>query len=238
MNAFIKKLLHFAPLSSEEQAVLSLACRSVRTFPAGATLLRAGEKPRDLFIILEGFACRIKADPDGKSSIVSYLVPGDTGDQHGFILKETDHDVTALSQCIFAFLPQDSFSLMVERFPRVIHALWWATLVEQATSREWVFNVAARQAPKRVAHLLCELLMRLELVGLVHDDSYILPITQAELGDTLGLSSIHICRVLRFLRDRGLIDWNKSKTLTIPDVAKLKAFGAFDPNYHHLEDRY
>jgi CRP-like cAMP-binding protein len=234
MNAFIKKLEHFAPLSRDERKVLAQACEDVREVPARTELIHEGDQPRDLYIILEGFACRSNIEASGARSIVSYLVPGDIGDQHAFILKAMDHTLSTLSPCRVAKLTQEAFLKLVSPYPKILRALWWSALVDEATSREWIVNVGVRQGPKRVAHLLCELLMRLETVGLVTGRSYHFPLTQIELGETVGLSTVHVNRVIKSLRDRDLIRLDKEK-LTIPDVPRLKAFSGFTPGYLHLE---
>jgi CRP-like cAMP-binding protein len=97
-------------------------------------------------------------------------------------------------------------------------------------------RLSARPAEQRVAHLLCELLVRLRVVGLVDGGQYELPLTQKELGDTTGLSNVHVNRVLRRLRGEGLITF-KDKHLVILDVERLNAFSGFTPNYLHLAER-
>jgi CRP-like cAMP-binding protein len=110
--------------------------------------------------------------------------------------------------------------------------LVWVTLVDEATLREWIVNLGQRQAGEAVAHLLCELLVRLEAVGLVQGGDYDLPLTQVELGDTLGLSNVHVNRVLKQLRTKGLVTVSE-RAVHIPDVNRLKDFAGFDPNYLH-----
>ncbi len=102
--------------------------------------------------------------------------------------------------------------------------------------REWLVTMGRRPADRHVAHILCEVLVRLQAVGFATGNSYELPITQIDLGDTAGLSNVHINRVLQDLRGQGLIV-SKGKSLSIPDVERLKAFAEFNPNYLHLEPR-
>ena len=121
---------------------------------------------------------------------------------------------------------------MTER-PALARALWWAALVDEATLREWLVNIGARPAEERVAHLLCELLLRLKTIGLASDNSYEPPLTQAELADTTGLTNVHVNRVLQRLRGDGLITL-RGKRLVILDVERLNAFSGFTPNDLHL----
>jgi CRP-like cAMP-binding protein len=118
--------------------------------------------------------------------------------------------------------------------PRITQALWWSTLVDEATLREWVVNLGQRNAYERAAHLLCELFVRLRAVGLTNGNACELPITQSELGDTLGLTIVHTNRMLQDLRRDGLIEL-KGKYLTILDLSALKQVALFNPNYLHLE---
>jgi CRP-like cAMP-binding protein len=118
--------------------------------------------------------------------------------------------------------------------PAIARALWWAALVDEATLREWLVNIGRRAAAERIAHLLCELLLRLRAVGLANGDSYALPITQIELGDTVGVSSVHVNRSLQVLREAGLITL-KGGQLVILDATRLQEFSGFNPNYLHLD---
>ena len=181
---------------------------------------------------MDGFACRYKLRANGSRQIMAYLVPGDFCDLHVFILREMDHTIATLSPCRVVDIPRERILELTER-SALARALWWATLVDEATLREWLVNIGARSAEERIAHLLCELLLRLRVVGLADGAEYELPITQAELADTMGLSSVHVNRVLQRLRGDGLITL-KGKQLVIPDPDRLIAFSGFTPNYLHL----
>jgi CRP-like cAMP-binding protein len=147
-----------------------------------------------------------------------------------------DHTIATLSRCKVVQIPRTQILELTER-PAIARALWWAALVDEATLREWLLNVGARNAEQRIAHLLCELLRRLEVVGLTNYGSYELPITQVELAETVGLSDVHVSRVLQRLRVKKLITLSRKK-LVILDVPALNAFSGFDPNYLHLNGRY
>lgn len=231
-HPLIRKLEAFAPLPEDDKRLLEEATRASRVVGPHEELIGEGEAPDDVHLILEGFACRYKVLATGKRQIMAYLVPGDFCDLHVFILKEMDHSIGTLSRCTVVDLPRARVLAMLER-PALARALWWATLVDEATLREWLVNIGTRDATARVAHLLCELLLRLETVGLVNGDSYELPIIQADLADTVGLSNVHVNRVLQRLRAKGLITL-KAKKLIILDTGKLKAFSGFNPNYLHL----
>jgi CRP-like cAMP-binding protein len=231
-NLFTRKLEAFGQLPEADRRLLDDVLENVRTVRAHEDLIREGERSGNVHLILEGFACRYKILNGGQRHIVAYLVPGDFCDLHSFILNAMDHTIGTLSPCKVVGIPRHRVLKMTER-PALARALWWAALVDEAILREWLVNIGSRPAEQRVAHLLCEMLLRLRVVGLANGDAYELPITQNELADTLGMSGVHMNRVLMNLRSEKLIQL-KSKKLTITDVEKLKAFSGFNPNYLHL----
>lgn len=235
MNLLTRKLEAFGPLPDADKSLLDEVIQPAQPVGARVDLIREGDAPSHVNLILKGFACRYKTTPDGSRQIMAYLVPGDFCDLHVFILKAMDHTIATLSRCQVVKIPRAQILELMER-PAIARAFWWAALVDEATLREWLVNIGVRSAEQRVAHLLCELLLRLETVGLTNGDTYELPITQAELADTTGLTSVHVNRVLQRLRQDGLITL-KSRNLMIMDVERLKAFSGFNPNYLHLAER-
>lgn len=233
-NLLTRKLEKFAPLSVDERRLLDDVVKSSRGVAARTDIIHEGQVSRDVRLILQGFACRYKLLKDGKRQIVAYLVPGDFCDLNVFILKAMDHSIGTLSPCRVVDIPRHRILEMMER-PGIARAIWYATLVDEATLREWLLNVGQRDAVPRIGHLLCELLARLRVVGLVNDNSYELPLTQSEIGDTTGLTNVHVNRCLQQLRDKGLIEY-KTKHITIRDLAGLSEFTGFTPNYLHLEN--
>lgn len=232
----IRKLEHYTRLSADDkQALERAASERVRQFGPREDLIREGDEPRHLNLILEGFACRYKVLEDGRRSITNFLVPGDLCDLRMFILKQMDHSIGTITPARIAEVPRDVFlDLTDAASTRLGRALWWNSLVEEAVAREWVVNLGQRDAIERMAHLLCELFIRLRCIGLTQGDSCELPTTQAELADALGLSVVHTNRVLQDLRGQGLVIF-KGKTLTVPDLDALMAVGLFNGNYLHLD---
>ena len=234
-NLLTRKLEAFAPLPEADRRLLDDVVRGPREVGARRDLIREADRAENVQLILEGFACRYKILPDGRRHIMAYLIPGDFCDLHVFILRAMDHGIATLSPCRVVAIPRARILELMER-PAIARAIWWATLVDEATLREWLVNIGARSAEHRVAHLLCELLLRLETVGLTSDGRYELPLTQAEIADTMGLSHVHVNRVLQRLRAEELITL-KSGALVILDVPRLKEFSGFNPNYLHLAER-
>lgn len=208
---------------------------NVRKVEARTDLISEGEKPSDVHLILDGFACRYKILADGKRHIMAYLVPGDFCDLHVSVLNEMDHNLGTLSPCSVVDIPRPQVLELLER-PAVARAMWIAAVVDEATLREWLVNIGSRPAEERVGHLLCELLLRLRAVGFADGDSFELPITQGDLADTMGLSDVHMNRVIQRLRKAKLISL-KNKILVILDYARLAEASGFNPNYLHLRQR-
>ena len=234
-NLLTRKLEVFAPLPEADKTLLDEVVREPRWIGQRLDLIAEGDAPTSVRLILEGFACRYKVLPDGKRQIMAYLVPGDFCDLHVFILKAMDHGIATLSPCKVVDITRRRVLELMER-PAIARAFWWAALVDEATLREWLVNIGSRPAEERIAHLLCELLLRLRTVGLTDGGKFELPITQAELGQTMGLSTVHVNRVLQRLRGDGMITL-KGKNLVIVDEEKLKVFSGFNPNYLHLGER-
>jgi CRP-like cAMP-binding protein len=231
-NPLIRKLEAYARLSDDDRRLLDSASQDARTVPGRTDLIREGDRPADVHLILEGFACRYKITSEGKRQIMAYLVPGDFCDLHVFVLEHMDHSIGTLSPCKVVNIPRERILALLER-PRLSLTLRLAVLTDMAVLREWLVNFGQRPAEERVAHALCELLMRLHVVGLADEGSYQLPITQGELADTMGLSNVHVNRVLQKLRQAGLISW-KGDVLVVPDVDRLIEFSGSNPNYLHL----
>lgn len=233
---FVRKLEYGAGLSDQDRQALEQVVHDVRQFKPRHDLILEDDSPENVHVILEGFACRYKRLPDGGRQIIAYLVPGDCCDLHVSILSKIDHAIGTLTACKVALLPHTVIEDLMSQSRSITRALWWATLVDAGTVREWLINMSRRPADKRLAHLLCELLMRLQAVGLATENSFVLPLTQWQMADTLAITGVHLNRIVRQLRLDGLI-MLKGHTITIPDVERLKSFSDFKPNYLHLTQR-
>ncbi|MDR7039851.1 CRP-like cAMP-binding protein [Methylobacterium sp. BE186] len=232
-NPLILKLERGAVLSDTDRATLEELCTRTRDVEARQDLIREGERPEVVHLVMSGLACRYKVLPDGKRQILAFLIPGDFCDLHVAILGLMDHSICTLSRCTMVAISSESIAELTLNHPRITRALWWATLVDEGILREWLTGMGQRSSEAQTAHLFCELLVRLQAVGLAAPNSCYLPLTQNELADALGISDVHMNRTLQQLRADGLIVLSKS-ILTVPDVARLQAFAHFNPNYLHL----
>jgi CRP-like cAMP-binding protein len=232
-NALVRKLEGYAPLDASDRERLLNVCEKTAVVEADRYITRAGDSPKDVVVILEGLAVRSKLLRDGRRQILAFLVAGDFCDLHVAVLDQMDHDILAIMPCTVARISRNTVQEMTETRPKLARALWWCTLVDEATLREWLVNLGQRDAEQRIAHLFCELHTRLHTIGLTTDGSFSLPITQDELGDTMGLSAVHVNRSLKSLRDAGLVTF-RGRVIHIPDVERLQFFADFDPSYLHL----
>jgi CRP-like cAMP-binding protein len=232
-NPLVRKLEHGARLSQDEKALIEDLILRAETVEAHRDLISEGDAPDLVHVIVAGFACRYKTLPDGGRQIMAWLVPGDFCDLHVSLLGEMDHSIATLSASTITYLPRNGLEALTERHPNLTHALWWATLVDEAILREWLVNMGRRPAHQQIAHMFCEVRCRLDAVGLAPGGIMDFPLSQSDLADSAGLSSVHVNRVLQQLRDEGLIVW-RGRVLQVPDQARLEAFAGFDPNYLHL----
>lgn len=232
----IRKLENFAVLSGQEKRVLVDSVAQTQDYGPHVDLIREGDATAtaNVNLILSGFACRQKTLPDGRRQIVGYLLPGDVCDVRVFLLRRMDHTISTVSPVKVGVVLHETALELIARYPRLVRVLWWATLVEESIAREWLINVGQRTALERLAHLFCEIFVRLQAVGLVDGDSCELPVTQAELADTLALSTVHVNRTLRELRSANLISI-RARSLIIHDFKSLQRMAMFDPKYLHLD---
>jgi CRP-like cAMP-binding protein len=229
----IAKLESIGTLTPEEVAVLAALPLRVKHVAENTDIVRDGDIATESCLLVEGFVSRYKMLPDGGRQILAIHTPGDVPDLQSLHLKVLDHSIGALTACRVAFIPHAALDEITRDYPGVTALFWRNTLIDAAIFREWLTGVGRRTAHQRIAHLFCELHLRLKVVGLADDDGFELPVTQAELADALGLSSVHVNRVLQDLRRDGLIH-SRGKFVSVTDWSALKEAGGFDPRYLHL----
>jgi CRP-like cAMP-binding protein len=227
------KLESIAPVSDEEKRAIVALPMTIRDVREDHDVVRDQDRPSQCCLILEGLACRYKVLPGGKRQIHSFHIPGDIPDLQSLHLDIMDHNLGTLVPCKVGFIQHETARKFIRAHPRIGDIFWRDTLIDAAVFREWIANVGRREAYGRIAHLLCELYVRLRAVGLANGREYGLPLTQAELADATGLTTVHVNRSLKKLRGDGLIRWGK-RSVVIEDWDGLQAAGEFDPTYLHL----
>ncbi|WP_336487619.1 Crp/Fnr family transcriptional regulator [Methylobacterium nigriterrae] len=234
-NPLIRRLECFVRLSHDDKRLLATAAsQRVRRLGPREDIVVEGDPPRDVSLVLDGWACRYKTLADGRRQIIAFFLPGDTCDPHAFAVREMDHSLATLTPVTIAEIARDTLQDIVDASPRLARALIWTMLVTAAVQREWTVSLGQRTAVERLGHLLCELFLRLRAVGLTDGPSCELPLTQVDLGEATGLSNVHVNRVLQELRGSGLISL-KGRVLTIHDLQRLQAVALFNAAYLHLD---
>lgn len=232
-SALAAKLSHFTALSEAEVRVLDGLCAAEEPFAARVDLAVEGEAPPAAFVLTQGMACRYRILPDGRRQILGFLIPGDFFDPFVFLLKVMDHSVATLMPSRLARLERGKVIAVFARRPRLAAAFWWSALQDEAIQRERIVALGRRDARGRVAYLLCELVWRQIAIGASGDSAIRLPLTQVELGDALGLTPVHINRVLQEFRKAGLIMLERRR-LRLHDMATLRLIAGCTEAYLHL----
>jgi CRP-like cAMP-binding protein len=223
-----------APLTAAERARLEGAISEVRPIAARSTLVHKGEALEHSTLLLRGFLSRHTDDRRGHRQLVSLHVPGDLVDLHAFPMKQLDHDVAALTDAEVAILPHPAIKAVTEADPGLARKLWFATLLDSAMHRAWIFRLGRLDASGRVSHFFAETGSRLQAVGLGTLRRFPLPLTQADVGDACGMTSVHVSRVLKFLRDNGICTFREGEVI-VADQAGLFKSAQFDPSYLYLD---
>ena len=231
-NAFVRKIRAYGQLSEEEVRLLIEASDAVHTVPPHRDLIREGDRPSSLFVILEGWACRYKLLPDGSRQIMAFLMPGDFCDLHVGELAEMDHSISTITTCQITTIRRELVEALIISTPALTRAFWRAQLIDKSVLRAWVVSMGRRDSLQRVAHMMLELHIRMRAIGLVEGGRCEIPLTQLVLADALGLTPVHVNRVLRKLREMRVMELG-SGTLWILDIVALAKLAGFDDNYLH-----
>jgi CRP-like cAMP-binding protein len=232
-NLLVRKLECYVRLSEVDRLCLVEAVGAGRGIAARTDIIHEGDDPRAVNVILDGWACRYRQFANGRRQIVSLLLPGDPCDPHVFLLDEMDHTIGAITPVLLGQIPGTVLQALTARSPTLDLAFHREALATAAVQREWTVSLGSRTGIERLAHLFCELHARLAAVGLAEGRTCPMPITQNDLGDAMGQTSVHINRTLQELRGMGLITL-RGRRLTIHDPAALARLAHFDTGYLHL----
>jgi CRP-like cAMP-binding protein len=222
-------------VSNYEKSLLSSAMVQTRHISTGQDLVTSGTRPPHSVLLVDGFAARYKLLVDGSRQISALHVTGDFVDLHVFLLRTIDHGVMAMSPCQVAYAGHDDLKRITEEAPHLTRLLWLSTIVDGAIHREWLVAMGRRSKKSQLAHLICELFVRLRAVQRVDGWSFRLPLSQTSIADVLGLSVVHVNRVIQGLRREGLITW-VNQIITILDWDRLVEVAEFDPTYLSLRN--
>lgn len=234
LERVIRRYERRAPLDDGDRAALRALPFEIRRVKAGGYLLRDGLRADSSTLMLSGYTFRHKLTANGDRQIVSIHIPGDFIDLEGALLDIADHNVQALTGIQIAAVPVREVIKLIDMHPRVARAMWIDTLIDASIYREWVMNVGRRPAVERIGHLLCEFAVRLASAGLGKTSGYQLPMTQEQLADAVGLTSVHVNRMLKSMEAAGLIT-RRRRFVEIPSWERLREVSGFDQLYLHLD---
>ena len=227
IETMIRKLRQHSELPNEDIEALRSVVASVKSLPGDSPIVREGELSTQCCVILSGFAYRSKVSENGKRQILSFHIVGDMPDLHGLPLKRMDHDLTTLSEARLGFIDHNALERILATRPALARALWRESLVDAGLFRQWIVNLGTRSASGRMAYLIAELRQRLGAMGMVANEQFGFPITQSKLADALGLSVVHVNRILQGFRTEGILDL-KRQVVTLGDFEKIVQLGGFD----------
>lgn len=234
MDALLKRLEYYADLRSADLDVVKSLSGRCETFDFGEDIISRGDEPMEAFIVKSGWAVRYIALEDGRSQVLNFMLPGDVYDLQVVVTEGADHSIAALNKVEIFQIPRREFLRMFESGTRAGIAFWWCALQEEAILREQIVRNGRRSARERVAHLILELHRRATIAGEGAGDTFNLPVSQAIMADALGLSFVHVNRVLSELTKTGCIARAKSQ-LTLRDRDKLVEISGFQDDYLHLD---
>lgn len=235
-DKYIQRIERRFSFTPEEIADLKASFSDVRSYPARETIVEEGEPMAYSTLLHEGYAARVKHTASGSRQIAAFHIPGDFVDLHSYPLECLAHSILAMTDCTIVRLPHENITRLIEKNARFARLLWFSTMVDASIHREWLLNIGRRKGAERLAHFLCETLCRSEIVRLAEGTSFPLPMTQADLADTLGFTPVHMNRIIGKLRDKGLARL-ENRTAHINNRKALEELAGFDPGYLYLQAR-
>lgn len=231
-NRFIEKLRGFVELAAADVSALEEATSHPQAFKPRTDLIREGDQPGPVLVVLEGWAFRYKVLPSGTRQIIAFMMPGDCCDLNISMLSEMDHSIQTVTHAMVAKIDSKLMDQLMTRHPRIARAMYVAQLIDESTLRAWIVSLGRRSSAERAAHLLLELYIRGVRTGLADHHELELPLSQAVLADALGMTPVHINRVLQEFRRSGAIELKRG-LLRIQDAVALTRISGFDDNYLH-----
>jgi CRP-like cAMP-binding protein len=232
----VRKLESIATLTDKERRAIESLPVKVRHLDARQDIVRDRDHPAHCCLVLDGWTCRYKLLSEGKRQIFSFHVAGDIPDLQSLHIHTMDHGLATVTKATVAFIPHESMRELTAGHPNIAALLWRDTLIDAGIFRAWMVGMGRRSAYEQVAHLFCEMYLKLQAVGLAEGYRCPMPITQVDMADALGLTSVHVNRVLKEMRGKALITL-RSNTLVIEAWDELLRAAEFDPTYLHLDRR-
>lgn len=236
LEPLVSRLAYWQKLEPADRAALLVLPHTVKSLQQHHYIIRERDRATYSCLMLSGFAIRHKIVGGGYRQIVAIQMKGEMVDLQNTLLATADHSVQMLTAGQVALIPREAINRLAFERPAIGRAMWLDTLVDASIFREWIANVGRRDARTRIAHVLCEFALRLKVAGLGEQTGYQLPMTQEQLGDATGLTSVHVNRTLKLLEAEGVIQRLSPRSITIGDWKNLADVGDFDSGYLHLHE--
>ena len=231
----VRKMDTIAPLTAKDRDGLRAITGTLMALRPSQDVVQEGDRPDSMCMVVEGFLCRYKILEDGRRQIMAFHIPGDTPDSLSLFVRRMDHNLGTLVPSTVMQISHKMMFDVFDRYPNLVSLFWRDTLIDAAVFREWMVGLGRREAYPRMARMLCEVMTRMTVMGFSDGRTCELPLTQAEIADATGLSTVHVNRVLQELRGNGLINF-RGGSLTVLDWRGLQRAGQFDPAYLHLNE--
>jgi CRP-like cAMP-binding protein len=231
--ALIRRLRTTSAVTDEDIKAVDALPISVREYAAERTIVGDGQQATECCLIIKGFCARSKTTSEGRRQILSIHIPGEIPDLMSLHLHVMDHDLSTLTLCTLGFIHHDALRLLHRRQPNLADMFWRDTLIDAAMFREWIVNVGQRPAPARLAHVIVELRERLKVIGRIEGNRFEMPLTQEQIGEALGITAVHANRVIKQLRQEGIVAFHRGH-VEVLDENKLMELAGFDDRYLHL----
>ena len=221
------------PISDEEVAFLDMLSQSRKSIPTHVNLICQGDRFRAVYILLNGWAVKHRMTSDGECQVINFILPGSFFCFGAEVFERCNYTVTSLTPAVYAICDVKAMMMMRQQFPQLAIAVNWIEKRENAMLIEHMVSLGRRSAEGAVAHLLLELHSRLNMCSTDGNKEFIMPLTQEIMGDALGLTTVHINRMLRRLKNKGLIDIQHHSPCKVKflNVDALKKIAGFDSDY-------
>jgi CRP-like cAMP-binding protein len=230
--ALVKRLRATSGVTDEDIRAIQALPISVKDYPAERAVVSDGQRATECCLIARGFCARSKTTSEGRRQILSIHIPGEIPDLMSLHLHVMDHDLSTLTACTLGFINHETLRLLHRRQPNLADIFWRDTLIDAAMFREWIVNVGQRPAPARLAHVIVELRERLKVIGRIEGASFEMPLTQEQVGEALGITAVHANRVIKQLRQDGIVDLRRGR-VDVLDEGRLVELAGFDDRYLH-----
>jgi CRP-like cAMP-binding protein len=234
LAALLRRLSTVSGLEEADIEAIRALPITIRRLDGGGIVVQDGDRPTECCLVVEGFCVRAKSTATGKRQILSIHIPGEIPDLQSLHLHVMDHDLVALVPSTLGFIGHAALRALTRAKPNVAELLWRDTLIDSAIFREWIVNVGQRPAPNRFAHMIVELRERLAVVGKVEGATFEMPLTQEQLGEAMGITPVHVNRIVKQLRDENVLDFHRGR-VTVLNESRLQQLAEFDRRYLHQQ---